>query len=67
MDFLDFIINFLNIIDNSSLIRVNFEKFRDPNEYIGERVIGFISFAILLFLYIAMVLGIIYLAYHFLK
>ena len=67
MDYLDFIINFFNVTDNASLIRINFEKFRDPNEYKGERIISFIRFVILLTLYITMILGLVFLAYYFLN
>lgn len=67
MDYLDFIVNFFNVSDNSSLIRIYFEKFRDSNEYKGERIISFICFVILLLVYIAMIFGIIFLAYYFLK
>lgn len=67
MDYLDFIVNFFNVSDNSSLIKIYFEKFRDSNEYRGERIISFICFVILLLVYIAMIFGIIFLAYYFLK
>ncbi len=67
MDFLDIIINFFNVADNSSLFRIHFEKFTDTNEYKGERIISFLIFAVLTFCYIALVFGILFLIYKFFK
>lgn len=67
MDFLDAIINFFNVTDNSNLVKIYFEKFTDNNEYIGERILSFILFIILIFCYIALVFGILFLIYKFFK
>jgi len=67
MDYLDLIINFFNITDNSGLVRKNFDRFRDSSEYKGQRIISFINFTLLILSYIAIIFGIIYIIYYFLK
>jgi len=67
MDYLDLIINFFNVTNNSGLVRKNFDRFRDSDEYKGQRIISFINFILLLLSYIAIVFGIVYLIYYFIK
>ncbi|TDW47039.1 hypothetical protein EV144_10555 [Flavobacterium sp. 270] len=67
MDFLDILINFFNVTDNSNLIKINFEKFTDKNEYFGERIKSFVSFTIMILCIIALVFGIAFLIYKLLK
>ena len=43
MDILDILINFFNLNDNSNFLRIQFNKMTDKNEYLGVRVIGFLS------------------------
>ncbi len=64
MDFLDAIINFFNVTNNSNLLKIYFKRFTDNNEYIGERILSFI---ILTFCYIALIFGILFLIYKFFK
>jgi hypothetical protein len=67
MDVLDFFINFFNLIDNSNFIKIHFEKFTDCNEYLGVRIISFLSFIILTLCYIAIVFGILFLIFKLFK
>lgn len=67
MDYLDLIINFFNVTSSSGLARKYFHKFRDTNEYKGDRIISFIGFLTLLITYIAILFGIIYLTDYFLN
>nr|WP_294784744.1 hypothetical protein [uncultured Flavobacterium sp.] len=70
MGFLDF----FDLLDNASkageipnLIKTYFEKFTDRNEYLGERIRGFISFLLLLSVLIAVAFGIVFLIYKLLN
>lgn len=67
MDFLDAIINFFNVTNNSNLLKIYFKRFTDNDEYRGERILSFILFIILTFCYIALVFGILFLIYKFFK
>lgn len=57
MDFLTAIVDLLNVTDNSHFIKKDIKKLLDRNEYIGPRIISFLSLlisliAILFFIYI---------------
>jgi hypothetical protein len=67
MDILDFIINLLNITDSENLLKKNWNILSDKNEYLGERIIGFFAFTILIFCYFAFICGIIFLIYNLFK
>ncbi len=63
MDFLDFLNNLSNVTNNSNLIKVNFERFTDKNEYLGERIKSFIAFTTIIICLIILVFGIAFLIY----
>lgn len=57
MDVMDAIINFLNISDNAHFVRKDYNKLIDKNEYLGPRILSFLSLlitliAILFFIYV---------------
>jgi hypothetical protein len=57
MDYLDAIFNFLNIFDNSHYIKKDYNALIDKNEYLGKRILSFLSIlitiiAIVFFIYI---------------
>lgn len=57
MDFLAAIVDFLKVTDNSHYIKKDIEKLLDKNEYLGPRILSFLSLlitliAILFFIYI---------------
>jgi len=43
MDFLTAILDFLNVTDNSHYIKKDIEKLSDKNEYLGPRILSFLS------------------------
>jgi hypothetical protein len=43
MDFLTAILDFLNVTDNSHYIKKDIEKLSDKNEYLGSRILSFLS------------------------
>ncbi len=67
MDYFDLIINFFNVTDSSNLLKIHLERFKDNNQYKGQRIISFIIFLILILLYISVLFGGISLIYYFLK
>lgn len=67
MDYFDLIINFFNVTDSSNLLKIHLERFKDNNEYKGQRIMSFIIFLILILLYISVIFGGISLMYYFLK
>ena len=57
MDYLDALFNFLNISDNSHYIKKDYNALIDKNEYLGKRILSFLSIlitiiAIVFFIYI---------------
>jgi len=61
MDYLDAILNFLNIFDNSNYIRKDYNTLTDKNEYLGKRIFSFLSLlitiiALVFFIYIIYIL-----------
>ena len=46
MDYLDALFNFLNIFDNSNYIRKDYNALTDKNEYLGKRILSFLSILI---------------------
>ena len=46
MDYLDALFNFLNIFDNSNYIRKDYTALTDKNEYLGKRILSFLSILI---------------------
>jgi len=61
MDYLDAIFNFLNIFDNSHYIKKDYNALIDKNEYLGKRILSFLSIlitiiAIVFFIYITYLL-----------
>lgn len=57
MDYLDALFNFLNISDNSNYIKKDYNSLIDKNEYLGKRILSFLSIlitiiAIVFFIYI---------------
>jgi hypothetical protein len=57
MDYLDAIFNFLNIFDNSHYIKKDYNALIDKKEYLGKRILSFLSIlitiiAIVFFIYI---------------
>ena len=61
MDYLDAIFNFLNIFDNSHYIKKDYNALIDKNEYLGKRILSFLSIlitiiAIVFFIYIIYIL-----------
>jgi len=57
MDFIDFFSNLLNLNDINFSIKKKFEKMLDKNEYLGIRILSFITIllffsAILFFIYV---------------
>ena len=67
MDFIDAVINFLNVTDSTSLLKKNFEILKGKDEYPGERIKAFLSLFILLICYIAILIGLIYILSIFIK
>lgn len=70
MGFLDFFYllnNVPKVADSKNLIKINFEKFTDKNEYVGERIKSFIGFLILSLFLIILVFGIIFLIFKTIK
>jgi hypothetical protein len=65
MDILDFIINLLNLTDSENLVKKKWDILSDKNEYLGERIIAFISFIILIFCYVAFIFAILFSIYKF--
>ncbi|WP_163399628.1 hypothetical protein [Flavobacterium fluviatile] len=70
MGFLDF----FDLLDNTSKaggipnsIKTCVEKFTDKNEYLGERIISFIGFLLIILFLIALSFGIIFLIYKAIK
>lgn len=63
MDIPDLIINLLNLTDSENLIKKNWNILSDKNEYLGERIISFLAFTILIICYIAFIFGIMFLIY----
>jgi hypothetical protein len=56
MDAIDAILNFFNITDNAHYVRKEYNKLIDKNEYLGSRILSFLSLlltliAILFFIY----------------
>jgi hypothetical protein len=56
MDAIDVILNFFNITDNAHYVRKEYNKLIDKNEYLGPRILSFLSLlltliAILFFIY----------------
>jgi hypothetical protein len=61
MDYLDALFNFLNITDNSHYLRKDYDALIDKKEYLGKRILSFLSIlitliAIILFIYIIYIL-----------
>ena len=57
MDYLDALFNFLNIFDNSHYIKKDYNTLSDKNEYLGKRILSFLSIlitiiAIVFFIYL---------------
>lgn len=57
MDFLTAIVDFLNVTDNSNYIKKDIKKLLDKNEYLGPRILSFLSLiitliAIIFFIYL---------------
>ena len=46
MDYLDALFNFLNISDNSHYIKKDYNALIDKNEYLGKRILSFLSILI---------------------
>ena len=46
MNYLDALFNFLNIFDNSNYIRKDYNALTDKNEYLGKRILSFLSILI---------------------
>ena len=63
MDILDVINNFLNIADNTHYIRKNYDKLIDKNEYLGVRIISFLS----IFITIIVILFFVFIIYLIFK
>jgi len=64
MDILDFIINLLNLTDSENLVKKNWNIFSDKNEYLGERIISFFSFILLIALYLFLITFTFYIIYY---
>lgn len=67
MDVLDFIINLLNLTDSENLVKKYWNILTDKNEYLGERIIGFFAFIILISCYSAFLSVILFSIYKFFK
>jgi hypothetical protein len=57
MDYLDALFNFFRIYDNSHYIRKDYNTLTDKNEYLGKRILSFVSIlitiiAIVFFIYV---------------
>jgi len=63
MDFVEIVMNLLNLDDKSNLFKIHFEKFTDKNEYTGERIKSFILFTVLLLSSIALIIFVLFLIY----
>lgn len=67
MAILDFIINLLNLTDSENLVKKYWTILTDRNEYLGERIIAFFCFTILIFCYTVFICGITFLIYKLFK
>jgi hypothetical protein len=63
MDILTAIIDFLNVTDNSHYIKKDIKKLLDKNEYLGSRILSFLS----LFITLIAIVFIIYIIYLIIK
>jgi hypothetical protein len=63
MDFVEILINLLNLDDKSNLFKIHFEKFTDKYEYKGERIKSFILFTILVLFSLALIIFVLFLLY----
>lgn len=46
MDFISAILDFFNLADNSHYVRKDYDKLTDQNEYLGVRILSFLSLLI---------------------
>ncbi len=63
MDFVEILMNLLNLDDKSNLFKIHFEKFTDKYEYKGERIKSFILFIILVVCSLALIIFVLFLIY----
>jgi hypothetical protein len=63
MDFLSAILDFLNVTDNCYYIKKDIKRILDKNEYLGPRILSFLSLTIT----IIVILFLIYLVYKIIK
>ena len=67
MDFIELLSLLSNLYNPSNLFKTHFERFTDKNEYIGERIISFIAFTILIIFFTLIVLIIAFIIYKLIK
>ncbi len=63
MDFVEILIDLLNLDDKSNLFKIHFEKFTDKYEYKRERIKSFILFIILVVCSLALIIFVLFLIY----
>lgn len=63
MDFVEILMNLLNLDDKSNLFKIHFEKFTNKYEYKGESIKSFILFILLVFSSLALTIFILFLIY----
>jgi len=63
MDFVEILINLLNLDDKSNLFKIHFEKFTDKYEHKGERIKSFVLFIILVLSSLALIIFCLFLIY----
>ena len=61
MDFLTAVVDFLKVTDNSHYIKKDIKKLLDKNEYLGPRILSFLSIlftiiAIIFFIYVVFII-----------
>jgi hypothetical protein len=55
MDFISALLDFLNLTDNTHYVRKAYEKLTDKNEYLGERILSFLSLLITLIAFLFLI------------
>lgn len=63
MDFVEIIMNILNLSGISNLFKTHFERFTDKYEYTGERIKSFIAFLILCLSFLFFTIAILFVLY----
>jgi hypothetical protein len=55
MDFISALLDFLNLTDNTHYLGKAYEKLTDKNEYLGERILSFLSLLITLIAFLFLI------------